>query len=206
MIEIQRATESRLRATLEAFHPAPLHLSSSLDRDITLSFICEYPTKAEAARVGPARMQRFCARHGYTGRTDPAVLVQRMRPHLLTAAPGAVAGKSLAAAMFAAQLRLLNTQIRAYDKHLDELLKSHPDSAIFLSFPGIGHVVAGVLLAELGEDRTRFPTVAALLAETGLAPVTKASGRVAPPCPGPGPPTPGNAGAVKVTPPPEERP
>jgi hypothetical protein len=88
MIEIQRATESRLRATLEAFHPAPLHLFSSLDRDITLSFICEYPTKAEAVRVGPARMQRFCTRHSYTGRTDPAVLVQRMRPHLLTAAPG----------------------------------------------------------------------------------------------------------------------
>ncbi len=41
----------------------------------------------------------------------------------------------------------------------------------------VSDIVAGVLLAELGEDRTRFPTVAALLAETGLAPVTKASGR-----------------------------
>ena len=32
-------------------------------------------------------------------------------------------------------------------------------------------------VAEIGEDRTRFPEPAALLAEAGLAPVTRASGR-----------------------------
>ncbi|MET7565672.1 transposase [Streptomyces sp. NPDC005479] len=34
-----------------------------------------------------------------------------------------------------------------------------------------------VLLAEMGEDRERFPTPAALMAETGVAPVTRFSGR-----------------------------
>jgi len=38
-------------------------------------------------------------------------------------------------------------------------------------------VLTGVLLAEIGEDRTRFPEAAALLAEAGLAPVTRSSGR-----------------------------
>ena len=33
------------------------------------------------------------------------------------------------------------------------------------------------MLAEMGEDRRRFPTAASLLAETGTAPVTRASGR-----------------------------
>jgi hypothetical protein len=31
----QQATENRLRAVLDAYHPAPLHLFSTLDRDIT---------------------------------------------------------------------------------------------------------------------------------------------------------------------------
>jgi hypothetical protein len=52
----QQAAESRLRVVLEAYHPAPLHLFSSLDRDITLDFITDYPTPQQAARVGPARM------------------------------------------------------------------------------------------------------------------------------------------------------
>jgi transposase len=37
--------------------------------------------------------------------------------------------------------------------------------------------LTGVLLAGIGEDRTRFPEAAVLLAEAGLAPVTRASGR-----------------------------
>ena len=37
--------------------------------------------------------------------------------------------------------------------------------------------MAGVLIAEMGEDRARFPAPGALLAEAGLAPVTRASGR-----------------------------
>lgn len=38
-------------------------------------------------------------------------------------------------------------------------------------------MLTGVLLAEIGEDRARFPRVEVLLAEAGLAPVTRSSGR-----------------------------
>ena len=87
----QQATENRLRAVLEAYHPGPLHLFSSLDRDITLNFVTDYPTPLHAAQVGAARMEQFCRRHGYTGRTDPAVLIERLRPHLLQASEGTTA-------------------------------------------------------------------------------------------------------------------
>lgn len=177
LIQTQRAAESRLRAVLEAYYPAPLHLFSSLDRDITLAFITDYPTPQHAARVGPARMQTFCHRHGYSGRTPAEVLVERARPHLLSAAPGTTAGKALSARLFSDELQLLNTHLRVYDKRLAELLDAHPDTPIFRSFPGIGPVTAAVLLSEMGEDRTRFPGPGALLADVGLAPVTRASGR-----------------------------
>ncbi|WP_285902983.1 IS110 family transposase [Frankia sp. AiPs1] len=173
----QRATESRLRAVLESYHPAPLHLFSSLDRDIALAFVKEYPTPEQAARVGPARMAAFCRRHGYSGRVDPAVLVERMRPHLLAAGAGTAAGKVLAAQMFASEMEMLNSHLRTYDKTIRELLSSHPDTAVFTSFPGLGPVTAATLIGEMGDDRARFPSAAALLAEAGLAPVTRASGR-----------------------------
>lgn len=173
----QQACESQLRAIMDAYHPAPLHLFSSLDRDITLNFIADYPTPAQAGRVGETRMDAFCRRHGYSGRTKPQILVDRLRPHLLTASDGTIAGKSFSAKLFVDQLRLLNTHLRAYDKRLDELLDAHPDSPIFRSFPGIGPLVAAALISEMGEDRSRYPSPGTLLADTGLAPVTRASGR-----------------------------
>ncbi|MEV0407278.1 IS110 family transposase [Actinoallomurus sp. NPDC050550] len=178
IIESQRAVESQLRAILEAYHPAPLHLFSTLDRDITLSFITDYPTPAQAGRVGEARMEAFCRRHGYSGRVPAARLVERMRPHLLSASPGTIAGKQFTASLFVDQLQLLNTQIRGCDKRIGQLLDTHPDAGIFRSFPGIGPVTAAALISEMGDDRARYPEPAVLLAETGLAPVTRASGRM----------------------------
>jgi transposase len=105
------------------------------------------------------------------------VLVERMRRHLLHASAGTTAGKAFTTMLFVDQLELLNTQLRATTKRVRERLAAHPDAAIFLSFPGMGEITAATLLAEMGEDRQRFPTAAALLAETGTAPVTRASGR-----------------------------
>jgi transposase len=173
----QRDVENQLRAIVLAYHPAVLHLFSSLDRDITLAFLRDYPTPAAAARVGTARMAGFCSRHGYSGRTRAEVLVERLRPHLLTGAPGTVTGKAYTAMLFVDQLDLLNRQVRAITRHLETRLLLHPDAEIFLSFPGMGTVTAATLLAEMGEDRGRFPTPATLLAETGTAPVTRSSGR-----------------------------
>jgi transposase len=175
--QTQQATESQLRAILEAYHPAPTRLFSSLDRQIALHFVLDYPTPASASRIKTTRMNGFLARHHYTGRVPGQVLAERLRENLLTASPGTVAGKSFSAQSFAELLQLLNTQIADYDDAIAAAVAEHPDAPIFASFPGVGHVLTGTLLAEIGEDRARFPTPAALLAESGLAPVTRASGR-----------------------------
>ena len=174
---MQRAVESRLRATLEAYHPAPLHLFSSLDRDIALAFIRDNPNPVAASRMTVDRMARFCRRHHYSGRVDPAVLLARMQPHLLAGSPGTTAGKQIMALHLVDQLEMLNQQERDFNVHLAAAVAAHPDGALFTSFPGIASVIAGVMIGEMGDDRARFPAPGALLAESGLAPVTRASGR-----------------------------
>jgi transposase len=177
LLETQQAIESQLRMILEAYHPAPVRLFSSVDRQITLHFVLDYPTPATASRIKTTRMAGFLDRHHYTGRVPAQVLAERMRTHLLSAAPGTVAGKSFSAQAFARLLQLLNAQLADYDDAITAAVAEHPDTPIFASFPGVGPTLTGVLLAEIGEDRTRFPTPAVLLAEAGLAPVTRASGR-----------------------------
>ncbi|MGH3462524.1 MAG: IS110 family transposase [Kribbellaceae bacterium] len=177
LLETQQAVEHQLRMILEAYHPAPARLFSSVDRQITLSFVQDYPTPAVAARVKAARMAGFLARHHYTGRVPAQVLAERMRANLLTASPGTVAGKSFSAQTFSRLLQLLNTQLAEFDDAIAAAVADHPDAPIFASFPGVGPVTTAVLLAEIGEDRQRYPRDAVLLAEAGLAPVTRASGR-----------------------------
>lgn len=177
LLESQQRVEAQLRAILDAYHPAPAHLFSSIDRDITLAFIANYPTPQTASRIGEQRMAAFCRRQSYRGRVDPAVLVGRLKDNLLAGAEGTIAGKSHSAVVFAELLGMLNRQLADYDDALQIALGKHPDAAIFSSFPGVGLITASTLLAEIGETRGYYPEVGMLLAEAGLAPVTRSSGR-----------------------------
>ena len=177
LLETQQATEAQLRAILESYHPAPARLFSSIDRQITLSFILEYPTPAAASRLRAARVGGFCKRNSYTGRVPAQVLAERLRANLLSASVGTVAGKSFSARSFARLLQMLNEQLSDYDDAIASAVAEHPDGGVFASFPGVGPVLTGVLLAEIGEDRSRYPRAAILLSEAGLAPVTRSSGR-----------------------------
>jgi transposase len=59
----------------------------------------------------------------------------------------------------------------------EEAFRNHPDSKVLLSFPGIGPQLGARILAEVGDDRTRFADARALKAYAGSAPITRASGK-----------------------------
>jgi transposase len=53
----------------------------------------------------------------------------------------------------------------------------HPDAEIITSLPGLGSLTAARVLAEIGDDRSRFADARSLKAYAGAAPVTRASGK-----------------------------
>jgi hypothetical protein len=58
-----------------------------------------------------------------------------------------------------------------------ELFRTHPEYEVITSFPGLADSTGARVLAEIGDDRTRFADARALKAYAGSAPVTRASGR-----------------------------
>ena len=53
----------------------------------------------------------------------------------------------------------------------------HPDAGIITSFPGLGALTGARVLAEIGDDRSRFCDAKGLKAYAGAAPITRASGK-----------------------------
>jgi len=58
-----------------------------------------------------------------------------------------------------------------------ESFEQHPDARIITSFPGLGSLTGTRVLAEIGDDRSRFADARGLKAFAGAAPVTRASGK-----------------------------
>jgi Transposase/Transposase IS116/IS110/IS902 family len=79
-----------------------------------------------------------------------------------------------------ALLATLDVECRTVDdlaKATAEAFQQHPDHAIITSFPGLADTTGARILAELGDDRTRFIDVRSVKAYAGSAPITRASGR-----------------------------
>lgn len=58
-----------------------------------------------------------------------------------------------------------------------ETFNQHPDAGIITSFPGLGPLTGARVLAETGDDQSRFADARGLKAYAGAAPVTRASGK-----------------------------
>jgi transposase len=180
LVGVRVELANQLRAQLQAFWPGAL-LFAVLDSPISLAFLKRYPSPAEAKGLGQGRMGAFLAREGYSGRTDPAELVARMR-----SAPQGTAGPAEQQARRAVVLGLVSvlepivSEIAALDAQIRERLAAHPDAAIFapLFRDRRTAICPATLIAELGDCRGRYPTEAAMAADAGMSPVALESGKL----------------------------
>jgi transposase len=172
------ALANQLRALLERVWPGAAAIFADVDTPIALGFLTRYPTPQSAARLGEKRLAQFLRQHAYCGRRPVGELLARLRR-----APAGQVGEAEAEASgevvraLVAVLTPLVAHIQQLAAAIEAALAQHPDGTLVQSLPRSGAVNAAQILAELGDDRVRFPSDEQLAAEAGLAPVTHASGK-----------------------------
>ena len=75
------------------------------------------------------------------------------------------------------QLNAACTSTSDLERAATESFNLHPDAGIITSFPGLGALTGARVLAEIGDDRSRFSDAKGLKAYAGAAPITRASGK-----------------------------
>ena len=171
------AAGNQLRAHLLAAFPAAVGLFCELHSAISLAFLARFGCQDRVGWLSEKRLAAWLKGAGYSGRTSPAELYQRLRsaPRGATGEQGAASGQVTRA--LAAVLASLNTQIKALEAEIAVQLAAHADGHIFTSLPRSGTVRAARLLSEIGDCRARFPDPQALICLAGAAPSTRQSGK-----------------------------
>jgi transposase len=171
---------NELRAQLDAFWPGAARVFADVDSPIGLAFLGRYPSPADARGLGERRMEGFLARHRYPGRRSAAELLDRLRS-APAGRPGALEAEARRGAVLAlvAALRPIVEQIRELTSQIAGAVRAHPDGQVFLPlFKDPKSVItAARLVAEIGDDRARYPTAEALAADAGMSPVARESGK-----------------------------
>lgn len=168
----------RLRRALLEFFPAAVAAYDDLAAADTLTLLDAAPDPVSAAALTGEQIAaalRAARRRNIESRTakiQAALATEQLRQ------PGVVAG-AYAATVRAqvAILAVLNAQVEAMQGQVEAHFGQHPDAEIYLSQPGLGAVLGARVLAEFGDDKTRYADAKARKNYAGTSPITRASGK-----------------------------
>jgi transposase len=174
---------NKLRSHLREYYPGFLAAFAAardgIMRPEARAILAAAPTPADAAKLTLTQLRALLKKAGRSRGIDAEA--QRLREALRT---GQMRQLPLVEQAMGRQTAALLRQLEAacasasdLQQAATESFNQHPDAGIITSFPGIGALTGARVLAEIGDDRSRFQDARGLKAYAGSAPITRASGK-----------------------------
>lgn len=168
----------RLRSSLREFFPAALEAYEDLAFPDVLELLAKASDPDSAARLTRAQVTAALARARRRDReAKTTVIMLALRAEHLTQPPLIAAAYGATVRALAALITASTEQITALEAQVEACFGQHPDAEIYVSQPGLGPVLGARVLAEFGDDPTRYDGARARKNYAGTSPITRASGK-----------------------------
>jgi transposase len=175
--EVTRLT-NRLKSTLKQYFPQALEWAGELDSKQALDFLTRWPTLESIRKAGAEAVKKFYHRHSVRNQDKIEKRLKAIKEaRALTTDRAVLAASRMKALAVVRQLRALGKSIAEMEARIQELFEQHRDHEVFSSFPCAKKVLGPRLLAAFGGDRTRYECALDLQSFSGIAPVTRSSGK-----------------------------
>ena len=168
-----------LRSLLREYYPAALAaFGTDLASRDALAVLAAAPSPDQGRRLSQARIETVLRKAGRQRNvTVTATRVQTaLRSEQLSARPGVVPAYAASASALVAVLIEMMKQTEVLAGQVEQGFGQHPDVEIYRSQPGLGAILGARVLAEFGDDPTRYTDAEGRKNYSGMSPITKASG------------------------------
>ena len=179
LVDQRTGLTNALKSRLKQYFPLALQVTGSrLFGHLACQFLLRYPTLGKLQSATDEEILQFYRDHHSYRHDVLAKRLQLIRQATPLTTDGAIMESSmLLVHILVQQIMVLNDAIEKYDVELATLMQTHPDGDLFKSFAGAGAALAPRLLAAMGSDRNRLADARELQQLTGIAPVTRQSGK-----------------------------
>jgi transposase len=177
------AAHNKLRSHLREYYPGFLQAfdgkRGGILRPEARAILAAAPDPAAAAKLTLARLRTLLKKAGRVRGidTEAARLREAFQAGQMRQLPLVEQAMGRRALALLRQLDAACASADDLEQAAAESFNQHPDAGIITSFPGIGALTGARVLAETGDDRSRFCDAKGLKAYAGAAPVTRASGK-----------------------------
>jgi transposase len=174
---------NRLRSHLREYYPGFLAafapLKGGIMRPEARAVLAAAPTPADASALTLTQLRALLKKAGRSRGIDTEAtrLRDAFRAPQMRQLPLVEQAMGRQALALLGQLDAACAAAGDLEQAVTESFNLHPDAGIITSFPGLGAIAGARVLAEIGDDRSRFQHAKGLKAYAGAAPITRASGK-----------------------------
>jgi hypothetical protein len=179
MIWMRQRAANTLRSLLRECYPAALEaFGDDLAGRDALAVLSAASDPATGRRLTPARVAGLLRKAGRQRNLDQRAeeIVAALRSDQLPVRAELAAVHATSVSALVAVLTTMVAQTGVLEEQVRLGFGQHPDAEIYLSQPGLGTILGARVLAEMGDDPTRYPDARARKNYAGMAPITRASG------------------------------
>ena len=178
-VDLRTSHIQALSAALKEYFPQALELlNGNLASRLAGDFLIKWPTFEAFQQAKPSTLKRFYYGHNIR---SPELIEQLLSlastAQALTTDKAIVQSGSRLSQMYARLIQSLNPVIEDYEGHIQKVFQDHPEANLFNKLPGAGPALAPRLLSFFGTDRSRYEAAGNAQSFSGIAPVTKSSGK-----------------------------
>lgn len=168
-----------LQASLKEYFPQALQmLSNNVSSRLAGDFLKKWPSYPAFQQAKPSTIKRFF--YGHNVRSPQVIeevlkVAQKSQP--LTTDAAIVESGARLSQMHAQLIQTLNPIVEEYDQQIEKVFHNHDEARLFTGLPGAGPALAPRLVVAFGTDRSRFQSAGNVQMLSGIAPVSKSSGK-----------------------------
>ncbi|MGB0993979.1 MAG: transposase, partial [Akkermansiaceae bacterium] len=180
LVDIRTSLSNRLTQALKDYYHQALQLvGRDLFAPLTRAFLTKWPTLQAIQKAKPSTITQFYHTHG-SRRPRP---IEKRLKFIENSIPlctndGLLETYQLLVLSLVKQLAQTQTNILQFDQLIAQKAAQHGDAKLFSTLPGADPCFSARLLAFFGQDRARYQNAAELQKHSGVAPLTKQSGKM----------------------------
>ena len=179
LVDGQTKLRQQLIAELKSYFPVVLELfGKDSQLPLLLSVLGRWTDPRKLRRADRRLIRRVLSDHSIRNQEQQDEIIARIRSaQLLCSDEALITPSAMAVKLLASQIQQSRKTIQEFDTKIAEVMKKHPDAHLFTSLRGAGPALAPRLLCAFGSQKDRWEDADSLASFSGIAPVTRKSGK-----------------------------
>lgn len=180
LVEGQVKLRQQLIAQLKSYFPLVLELfGKEWQLTLLLDIVGRWPDPRQLRRADRRLIRTVLRENSIRNEQQQDQIIDRIRSAPLFCDDEALISPSaMTVKLLASQIRQSRKTIQEFDSKIAEVMRRHPDAHLFTSLRGAGPALAPRLLCAFGSQRDRWKDADAVAVFSGIAPVTRKSGKL----------------------------